>query len=115
MAQVGVVATIGKGTPVVGLRADMDALPVEELTDVPFRQVQHAPSSVMGTLHADNHQPTPRRATVHWVPSACHDTQSPCAQAPSWAPCAAWLPMRPSHKPTPVQEPRAWQDACLWA
>ena len=30
-------ATIGKGKPVVGLRADMDALPIQEKADVPFR------------------------------------------------------------------------------
>ena len=30
-------ATIGKGKPIVGLRADMDALPIKEVTDVPFR------------------------------------------------------------------------------
>lgn len=37
MAKTGIVATIGKGAPVVGLRADMDALPINELADVPFR------------------------------------------------------------------------------
>ena len=37
VAKEGIVATIGNGKPVVGLRADMDALPMKEVTDVPFR------------------------------------------------------------------------------
>ena len=48
----GVVADIGSGTPVVALRADIDALPIEEQipsTTLPFRS-QHA-----GRMHACGH------------------------------------------------------------
>ena len=36
VAETGVVARIGKGRPAVGIRADMDALPIEEANDVPY-------------------------------------------------------------------------------
>eukprot|EP00928_Gymnodinium_smaydae_P014559 TRINITY_DN15353_c0_g2_i1.p1 TRINITY_DN15353_c0_g2~~TRINITY_DN15353_c0_g2_i1.p1 ORF type:complete len:468 (+),score=43.50 TRINITY_DN15353_c0_g2_i1:51-1406(+) len=45
----GVVAEIGRGDPIVALRADIDALPIEEETPVSFRS-QHA-----GRMHACGH------------------------------------------------------------
>ncbi len=50
LAATGVVATLGTGNPpCVALRADMDALPVHEEADVPFR------SEVEGRMHACGH------------------------------------------------------------
>ena len=50
LAQTGVIATLGTGElPCIGLRADMDALPIHEETDIPFR------SEVDGKMHACGH------------------------------------------------------------
>lgn len=45
----GVVAEIGKGKPVIALRADMDALPIEEQTNLTYR------SQNPGVMHACGH------------------------------------------------------------
>jgi amidohydrolase len=49
VANTGIVATIGAGARCVGLRADIDALPIEEETGLPYR------SSVPGVMHACGH------------------------------------------------------------
>lgn len=50
IAETGVVATLGTGeSPCIALRADMDALPIHEQADVPFR------SEVDGRMHACGH------------------------------------------------------------
>jgi amidohydrolase len=45
----GVVAHIGEGRPAIGVRGDMDALPIQELNDVPYK------SQVPGVMHACGH------------------------------------------------------------
>ncbi|MBQ8606167.1 MAG: amidohydrolase [Clostridia bacterium] len=44
-----IVAQIGQGEKIIAFRADMDALPVEEKTDLPFR------SKISGKMHACGH------------------------------------------------------------
>lgn len=49
VAKTGVVGYIGEGTPVVAIRADMDALPIQEDNDTPYV------STVPGVSHACGH------------------------------------------------------------
>lgn len=49
IAKTGIVAELGTGDPVILLRADMDALPVEEKTNLPFA------SQKKGLMHACGH------------------------------------------------------------
>ena len=49
VAKTGVVAELGEGTPIVAIRADMDALPLAEATNLPFA------SEVPNMMHACGH------------------------------------------------------------
>jgi amidohydrolase len=49
IAKTGVVGYLGKGAPAVGIRADMDALPLQEANDVPYA------SRTPGVMHACGH------------------------------------------------------------
>ncbi len=49
VGKTGVVGRLGEGPPAVGLRADMDALPIQEANDVPYA------SQVAGVMHACGH------------------------------------------------------------
>jgi amidohydrolase len=49
VGRTGVVAERGQGHPIVAIRADMDALPIQEANDVPYA------SQVYGVMHACGH------------------------------------------------------------
>jgi amidohydrolase len=49
VGRTGVVAELGKGKPVLALRADMDALPLQEANQVPYA------SQIPGVMHACGH------------------------------------------------------------
>ena len=49
VAKTGVIGRIGEGSPAIGLRADMDALALQETNDVPYA------SQVPGIMHACGH------------------------------------------------------------
>jgi len=49
VGKTGVVARIGEGKPSIGIRADMDALPIQEENDVPYA------SQTAGKMHACGH------------------------------------------------------------
>lgn len=49
VGKTGVVGFLGEGRPIIGIRADMDALPIEEANDVPYR------SQNPGVMHACGH------------------------------------------------------------
>ena len=45
----GLIAEVGEGDPVIAIRCDIDALPVEEQTNLPYR------SEAFGKMHACGH------------------------------------------------------------
>lgn len=49
VGKTGVVGYLGEGSPVIGIRADMDALPIQEANDVPYK------SQKPGVMHACGH------------------------------------------------------------
>ncbi|MBN1318476.1 MAG: amidohydrolase [Anaerolineales bacterium] len=49
VGKTGVVADLGEGSPMVAIRADMDALPIQDAKDVPYA------SRVPGVMHACGH------------------------------------------------------------
>ena len=49
VGKTGVVARIGEGRPAIGIRADMDALPIQEINEVPYA------SQTPGVMHACGH------------------------------------------------------------
>jgi amidohydrolase len=49
VGRTGVVAELGEGKPIIALRADMDALPIQEANQVPYASIHP------GTMHACGH------------------------------------------------------------
>ncbi|HNS40552.1 MAG TPA: amidohydrolase, partial [Promineifilum sp.] len=49
VGKTGVVAELGDSGPLIAIRADMDALPIQEANDIPYR------SSNPGVMHACGH------------------------------------------------------------
>jgi len=49
VGKTGVIGELGQGKPIIGIRADMDALPIQEENDQPYK------STVEGVMHACGH------------------------------------------------------------
>ena len=49
VGKTGVVADLGAGDPIIAIRADMDALPIQETNDIPYK------SQIDGIMHACGH------------------------------------------------------------
>jgi amidohydrolase len=49
VGKTGVVGVLGEGSPIIGIRADMDALPIQEINQVPYA------SQTPGVMHACGH------------------------------------------------------------
>ena len=72
IAKTGVVGILkgGQPGPVIGLRADMDALPITERTDVPFKSTVTGEynGQTVGVMHACGHDSTSRCC---WARQTC--------------------------------------------
>ncbi|MGL4377939.1 MAG: M20 metallopeptidase family protein, partial [Microcoleaceae cyanobacterium] len=73
IAQTGIVATIDSGKPgkVLAIRADMDALPIQEENEISYRSLHH------GTMHACGHDGHTAIAlgTAYYLANHRHDFQ----------------------------------------
>jgi len=69
VGKTGVVGYLGEGPPVVALRADMDALPIQEANQVPYA------SSTPGVMHACGHDA--HTAILLGVATLLHDMDLP--------------------------------------
>ena len=69
VGKTGVVGYLGEGPPVIGIRADMDALPVQEANEVPYK------SQVPGVMHACGHDT--HEACLLGVAMLLHDLDLP--------------------------------------
>jgi len=69
VGKTGVVGYLGEGSPVVALRADMDALPIQEANDVPYA------SCTPGVMHACGHDA--HAAILLGVAMLLHDPNLP--------------------------------------
>ena len=49
VGRTGVIGELGQGSPIIAIRADMDALPIDEATRVPYA------STYKGVMHACGH------------------------------------------------------------
>ena len=74
-------------TKVIGLRADMDALPIEEATGLPYQST--APGKASSSTCTTTRRPAPASAARRrwwWRSSACSATGATCRWRPTTSP-----------------------------